>query len=1164
MTLVDLLQSSSSHADFSSPGASSYLDQLLSLSLHELLRQPTLISAEASTVESDLTNLCFREYPTFISVHKCSSAVKSAFDDFSGSLGKLIGAIPSLEDECRSFSSTTSGIQRVRGKAALVLEHQDKLYDLLEIPQLMETCVRNGYYQEAMELLNHCHSLAERYPSVALVQDVSKEVEGILQLMMAQLLALLREPVKLPALVKTVSFLRRLNAMEESELGLVFISSRYYNFRTQLLSIERDKAEPIRYLRRYIDLFREHVYDIIAQFTAIFLESSPSDIAAVHITSFANQAITDLVNLVEAYIPRISNDSASMSSILVQLGYCAMSFSRVGLDFAPLISAPFTSTVLSTFSQSLATSSTEFSSILRDSAKAVLPPSQILVVPEYIPHIVSSNTSPPPLPQIDSVSYFPPLASLFNAHITAFNNLRLLAPLNLHSQLISLHSASLLASSSVLLQYVTQATTFTDEPTGKSKDRSGHARTPSAPRADLLRRNSEVQMTPEARAAKRREAKRVCVASVDVWCRMIVPFLVDKLNEGVFAELPKPPPSTELQSKLDELIKWVNENGEGQEVSPVKEVTLVNGEKTAPPPPPPAEPEPKPATAIEAASSPPRTPPPITRTLPVSSPPTFGSPFKASTISSARPDADDGPHTNGIDAVFESPRATASASASVLRSDIGVTQKSESTIPEPANLRDSEQETVEGMEAQLEAMNIGLTGEEAAVAVEIKHGSPLHKQTHLNNPHQELEVTSSIPDGAAKNGDGKQPVDEHPVLAEVTIQQPERILDVLADSATPEKGQPTLVSAGATMDEPVVASFEPGSAAVFTSETQEAADGQADIRSLMENGGDQQDVDVQIGLELVTASIATDLLKGEGEGEGEGGAVDAAQEGPTDDTEGNPVQDAEEIVTDGAFAAESTDEVKDDTIVKSSNTQAVDNPEPATAAEVSPPKPNAELEHRPDTSTAQEQQVVKPTRLGVPDEVEARVEAPALVSEDTTSAKGEKTVENSADAVGPDAIAQIAETETINQAEIPTVESSTAETDNPARVSSTPDAAVPEPQLESASGPMDNSAPASSSSTPKKPAPLDLAPSAPEKADDTDANDPIQAEGGPVADVQAEVSGEVDLDSPPPTASTEPSRPPSPAADNGNDGKAASAAQGAGGGGGGGNKKKKKKKKGKS
>lgn len=558
-SLTALLQPLTS-VDVSSSSASSYLDYLQSLPLPELLRQPSFISVETSTVESDLTNLCFREYPTFISVHRCSSAVKSAFDDFSDSLEKLIGSMPALEDECQTFSSSTSKIQRIRSKASLVQEHQDKLLDLLEIPQLMETCVRNGYYQEAMELLDHSRTISQRYKDVVLVQDVVREVEGVLQLMLTQLLSLLREPIKLPALIKTVTFLRRLHALDENELALVFISSRYRNFKAQLAYIERDKADPVRYLRRYIDLFREHVYDLIAQFTTIFLDSPNT---AIHIASFASQVVSELVNLVRTCVPQLSADAASMSSILIQLGYCAMSFTRVGLDFAPLIAEPFAATSFSTFSHEISNASRELRELLEESSKLLRPPSQILITADHLSRVLAAETSPPNLPDsIDAVRSFPPLAALVNAHLNALNSLRLLAPLNLRSQISTFHSTSLASDSVTLLQYFfLRSEESVDRLQEGNRERSSHTRTTSAPRLDLLRRNSEVQMTPEARAAKKKSAKRTCIAAADMWCNIVVPFLVERLAQGVFGD-ENVPIHSELSREIENISGWIRENGE--------------------------------------------------------------------------------------------------------------------------------------------------------------------------------------------------------------------------------------------------------------------------------------------------------------------------------------------------------------------------------------------------------------------------------------------------------------------------------------------------------------------------------------------------------------------------------------------------------------------------
>ncbi|KAK4690026.1 conserved oligomeric Golgi complex subunit 8, partial [Tremellales sp. Uapishka_1] len=589
VSLVDLLHATADaqrlpHPDLSSATAQTYLDHLVSLPLPQIVAEPPLISSEASSVESELTNLCFREYPTFISVHKCSSAVSSAFDDFSGSLGRLLDAVPALEEECRSFATSTTGIQVVRGRAALVQEHQDKLLDLLEIPQLMDTCVRNGYYHEAMELAAHTETLVKRYGSIPLVEDVAKEVEGVLHLMLSQLLTLLRQPVKLPTLVKAVGFLRRLGSIDEPELGLAFLASRLVNFRAQLVQIERDRAEPIRYVRKYVDLFREHVYDIISQFSAIFLDSSSGEQVA-HLTSFAHQCVTDLIELVGSYIPRIASDSASMSSILVQLGYCAMSFARVGMDFSSLVTEPFSHAVLSSFSLNASAASTALATTLRSSAKAATNPSLILVAPYHIPAILASPVSPPQLALTETdqqppsiTAHFPPLAQLINSHVNSLNSLRLLAPLQLRPQLVAIQISSLLTSTTSILQFVQQAGSAPEMPNGlhsRSNSRDEvpilkHTRTPSEPRAQLLRRNSETQLTPDQRTARRREARRVCVAFADVWIRAVIPFLMRGLEHGVYQGTEEVSKDGELEAKTKALQEWIEENGE-------QEQSVVNG-----------------------------------------------------------------------------------------------------------------------------------------------------------------------------------------------------------------------------------------------------------------------------------------------------------------------------------------------------------------------------------------------------------------------------------------------------------------------------------------------------------------------------------------------------------------------------------------------------------
>lgn len=456
-TLVDLLRSSEpakNSGALNDGQAAPYLSHLAALPLKELLAEPTKLSSEAAVLTTSLTQLCLNEYPTFLSLHDTSSVLSSSFTSISDSLDTLLSSIPAIENEARDFASGTKQIQEERRKANVVLEQQEKLIDILEIPRLVDTCVRNGYYQEALDLSSHTKLLLRRFPDIPMIHDVALETEQGIRLMNVQLLSSLREPLKLPALFKAVNFLRRMKVFEEEELALIFLTSRYAYVAGLLGSVEGERHDSTKYLRRYIDIWREGIFDIATQFKTIFIEASDEEVpyALERLFSLSmHTALDSLLKTCGSILPRI-DDPTSLTSILTQLSYCSSSFSRIGMDFRSLLAPLFENAVIHIIGTSVHEATSRLASQIAEAGKIRKHPSSWLLsegaqVRRDIPQNSSSHVPP------SHVTTYPPLAHYLNALITTLNNVRLLAPTSILEELLEIFDKSLGEVAQSLMEY---------------------------------------------------------------------------------------------------------------------------------------------------------------------------------------------------------------------------------------------------------------------------------------------------------------------------------------------------------------------------------------------------------------------------------------------------------------------------------------------------------------------------------------------------------------------------------------------------------------------------------------------------------------------------------------------------------------------------------------
>ncbi|KAJ3558798.1 hypothetical protein NM688_g712 [Phlebia brevispora] len=522
------------------PELSSYLAHLTDLALPMLEAEPTTLSSSSAQLTNALTTLCYTSYPTFLSLHNTTSTLSSSLASLSSSLDSLLSALPSLETSARTFAQETRDIQKDRRKASLVLEQHDKLYDVLSLPMLLDACVRNHSYNEALLLANHASALFQRFPSNPLIQSVKAECDARVQAMLSQLLGMLSEQAKLPALFRAVTFLRKMEVLEEQELALAFLTGRGTYLEGALKAVdiekksvegdvEKDKETYARFLKRYLDVWREGVYDVVTQYTTIFLDraASTSDAppATLHIllrmfTTHHLQALLQLLRETLLLIP----DPSLLTSLLTQLTYCANSFARIGMDFKPLLAPIFLDAVRNAVSKEFEDAMNTWcekipeTTAWKGKAKATSPknPSDIFISPSALsspPQLTQSQleaitSGPVNVPPQILVSY-PPLALYLNALLTALNGLRMLAPVELFPDLNQALETTLAEGGATFLHY--------------AKDRPWLKDTKASTQPTERDRDAEV-------------LRAVASAYFDI----VVPFVLRALSEGVYGIVSNP------------------------------------------------------------------------------------------------------------------------------------------------------------------------------------------------------------------------------------------------------------------------------------------------------------------------------------------------------------------------------------------------------------------------------------------------------------------------------------------------------------------------------------------------------------------------------------------------------------------------------------------------
>lgn len=147
--------------------------KLGSYKLDQIKKEESRLSEETKAIVEQTQDLAITNYKTFIQTSECSRKIFKEFKETEKKVDSLIGKLPDLSAKCEKFITTSSEINTSRRLNSLTLRRNAQLLEILELPQLMDTCICEGKYEEALELAAHVQRMGAKHGDIPVVNVIN-------------------------------------------------------------------------------------------------------------------------------------------------------------------------------------------------------------------------------------------------------------------------------------------------------------------------------------------------------------------------------------------------------------------------------------------------------------------------------------------------------------------------------------------------------------------------------------------------------------------------------------------------------------------------------------------------------------------------------------------------------------------------------------------------------------------------------------------------------------------------------------------------------------------------------------------------------------------------------------------------------------------------------
>eukprot|EP00545_Synedropsis_sp_CCMP1620_P013604 CAMPEP_0119009802 /NCGR_PEP_ID=MMETSP1176-20130426/4611_1 /TAXON_ID=265551 /ORGANISM="Synedropsis recta cf, Strain CCMP1620" /LENGTH=605 /DNA_ID=CAMNT_0006962379 /DNA_START=31 /DNA_END=1848 /DNA_ORIENTATION=- len=398
------------------------------------LDERQVATAALEAAEEQLRSLCATHAGTFVAVERRGASLSLALADLQTRIKGVEPDVSSVQHSLEDGNSLADLSEKHRVRRRTLLQHSS-LLELLELPSLMDACVRSNLYEEALSIASFANTLERRHTEKnAVVLRVISQIRSRQSDLRRHLLFRLKQTVTMPQCLEVVTALRRLNSIDlegqqedidrrhdamELKLQVDFLEARDAWLDASPRTATASVAPSEQFLDT-IERYRTRVFEIATQFNAIF-RASPGKKGASSSASLLSMWVTRRVHsfltMLSSSLNRME-DSASLRDALEACVFFATSMGRLGGDFTSMLSELFEPKMASL----VTTHWKEGVSTLQETLKVCRDAGVATPLTSSTATSTVSTTSPEQPPR--QLLTLPPLARLVNAYLTGLNELR--------------------------------------------------------------------------------------------------------------------------------------------------------------------------------------------------------------------------------------------------------------------------------------------------------------------------------------------------------------------------------------------------------------------------------------------------------------------------------------------------------------------------------------------------------------------------------------------------------------------------------------------------------------------------------------------------------------------------------------------------------------------